>query len=291
MDDTMTPGTDRRQQPRRDRALYRDAGRAQREAMRRLNALPLTAKDMDRYRIVATVITQVGSYSQVSDEVRRAEVADQFDVSTRTVSRALEWAARHGVVAWAPGRAGAAWRLTLPIDPWTGDAGICPGVDPAPLDSSGAHLSRGGGQDTRGSVHTSEVSEEKSEKNPPSPPDRDARPALTGQGWSAAPLTIEQVVAGLPVEPAERPGVTAHVARLVSAGLPVEAVSAVTTPRLKTAHRPVSVIRFRLTAIEGMTPPQVWSWMQEQRLVGRAAPIPHWAWEQEQGTWSTAKAT
>lgn len=282
---SMKASTDKDQRAgrgRRDRAVYKDAGKAQREAMRRLNAVPTSAKQMDYWRITATAITQVGSYSQVSDEVRRSALADQCDVSPRTVTRALEWAARHGVLTWASGRAGGAWRLTLPSDPWTEDAGNCPGVESASLDSSGPHLSRGGGQNTAGTGHTSEVSEKKTEKNPPSPPTADEPDAAVTDGWGIGPLTIERAVAGLPVQPDQQAGLTDHARRLVAAGVPLEAVSAVMTPRLKTARSPVSVIRSRLTAIEGMNGPQVWSWMRAQRLTGRPAAPPAWAWEQGQ---------
>lgn len=151
------------------RATYAEAGRAQREAMTRLNAVAIDAKQMAYWQITATAISLVGTYSRVSDTVRRATVAEICGTNTKQVSRALAWAAKHGIVTWAEGKAGGEWCLSLPT-PWTEDAGNCPGVETEPLDTSEAGSVQPPGQVAQGSVQPSEKAyEKKTEKNPPAP--------------------------------------------------------------------------------------------------------------------------
>ena len=91
------------------RAKYADAGKAQRDAMARLAAVPVTPKTFTYWQIAAFVVSTVGSWSRLRDEVRRSEVAERFGVSSRTVSRAMEWAAANGILEWTAGEPGRAW--------------------------------------------------------------------------------------------------------------------------------------------------------------------------------------
>lgn len=96
------------------RAPYADAGAAQRGALDRLAAIEVTSKTHLKYAlIVSDVIGRVGSYSKLSDQVRRRQLAERFRVSDDTVTRALKWAADHGVISWGPGKPGQQWVLGL----------------------------------------------------------------------------------------------------------------------------------------------------------------------------------
>jgi len=104
------PGSD--QKPRRERVPYADAGKAMREATRRLAAIRCTAKTVNYKSVAYDVIVQVGSYSRTSDNVSRAGVAALHGVSEDTVGRAMKWASDLGVFEWR--KHGTKWLLTLP---------------------------------------------------------------------------------------------------------------------------------------------------------------------------------
>ena len=98
----------------------------------------------------------------------------------------------------------------------------------------------------------------------PNPPaDRDVTAEPDGNGWNdwKGPETVEAVLDRLSLAAWEADRLRPVMMALVEEGLPVGALNDVCTASLAGARSKAAVIKSRLAKVEGMSGPQVWSWL------------------------------
>ena len=81
---------------KRKRDAYRDAAQAARAAQRKL--AELAPKGPGPYAVLLAIVAEISLYSRLNDELGVNRLAEVTGMDRRTVQRALDYLARHGVI-------------------------------------------------------------------------------------------------------------------------------------------------------------------------------------------------